>query len=205
MKKNKNEIPTNIKLLLEFTPLILFFIAYKKSTWLINNITIFKTLDPNLHALIPATAVIIIATLITNFIYWLYTRKLQPVTIFSMVLIIIFGGLTIIFADDNFIKIKVTVIYVIFSAILFIGLAFKKNMLAYLFNDNLKLTETGWNKLTLRWAIFFLILAVLNEFARIYFSTEIWTYLKVFGFLGLTILFMMMQIPLIKKHLITNN
>jgi intracellular septation protein len=102
--------------------------------------------------------------------------------------------------DDTFIKLKPTIIYVLFGGILLGGLAFGKSLLAMVFDSVFDLDEQGWRKLTLRWALFFLALAVLNEIVWRTQSTDFWVTFKVFGVVPLTFIFAMLQFRLLNRH-----
>ena len=115
-------------------------------------------------------------------------------------IVIIFGGLTIIFDNKIFIFMKPTIINIMFAAILYGGIVFKKPLLKYLLGTALKLKDDGWNILTIRWIAFFIALAILNEIVWRTMSEEFWVSFKVFGILPITFIFTMTQFPLIKKY-----
>ena len=115
-------------------------------------------------------------------------------------IVVIFGGLTIIFDNKIFIFMKPTIINIIFAAILYGGIILKKPLLKYLLGSALKLEEEGWSILTQRWAAFFIALAVLNEIVWRTMSEDFWVSFKVFGILPITFIFTMTQFPLIKKY-----
>ena len=116
------------------------------------------------------------------------------------VVVLIFGGRTLWLHDDTFIKVKPTIVNTLFGVVLLGGLFFGKSLLGYVFNAAFSLNEEGWRKLTLRWGIFFLFLAVLNEVVWRNFSDEAWVNFKVWGTMPITILFTLSQMPLILKH-----
>jgi len=171
-----------IKSLIEIIPLILFFIANAK------------------YGIIFATKTFVITTLIALIISYLYFKKISTPLLITTFLVLIFGGLTIFFKDPTFIKLKPTIVYFLFSLFLFLGLALKKNFLQIYLSSLIKLNDTGWNILTKRWGIFFLLMALLNETIWRNFSTDFWVSFKVFGFLPLTIIFTLLQQNLIKNY-----
>ena len=171
-----------IKSLIEIIPLILFFIANAK------------------YGIIFATKTFVITTLIALIISYLYFKKISTPLLITTFLVLIFGGLTIFFKDPTFIKLKPTIVYFLFSLFLFLGLALKKNFLKIYLSSLIKLNNIGWNILTKRWGIFFLLMALLNETIWRNFSTDFWVSFKVFGFLPLTIIFTLLQQNLIKNY-----
>ena len=118
----------------------------------------------------------------------------------SGVVVLVFGGLTLWLQDELFIKLKPTIVNTIFASVLFGGLFFGKSLLRYLFGDVFSLTEEGWRKLTFRWACFFVLLAVLNEFAWRLLSTDSWVAFKVFGIMPITMAFAIAQVGLLQRH-----
>jgi intracellular septation protein len=118
----------------------------------------------------------------------------------TAVVVMVFGGLTLYLNDETFIKMKPTIIYGLFAAILFAGLMLGKSFIKILFDNFWDLSDEGWKKLTIRLAFFFLLMAVANEFIWRNFSTELWVNIKVFGFTAATFLFFIAQVPLITRH-----
>jgi len=118
----------------------------------------------------------------------------------SAIIVTVFGGLTIALENDTFIKVKPTIIYLLFAGTLLGGLLLRKPLLEIVFDQMFHLTEEGWRKLTIRWALFFLALAVLNEIVWRTQSTDTWVTFKVFGVMPLTFLFAALQYPLLIKH-----
>ena len=171
-----------IKSLTEITPLILFFIANAK------------------YGIIVATKIFVITTLIALIASYLYLKKISTPLLITSFLVLIFGGLTIFFKDPTFIKLKPTIVYLLFSSFLFLGLKLKKNFLKIYLSSLIKLNNLGWDILTKRWSLFFFTMAILNEIIWRNFSTDFWVSFKVFGFLPLTIIFMMLQNGLMKKY-----
>ena len=171
-----------IKSLIEIIPLILFFIANAR------------------YGIIVATKIFVITTIIALIVSYLQLKKVSMPLLITSFLVLIFGGLTIFFKDPTFIKLKPTIVYLLFSSFLFIGLTLKKNFLKIYLSNLIKLNDFGWNILTKRWGIFFLAMALLNEIIWRNFSTDFWVSFKVFGFLPITIIFMILQNGLMKKY-----
>lgn len=194
------------KLALEMGPLVIFFFTNYRGEWLIKNVPLFSGFD---KPIFPATAVFMAAIVISLIISWWIARKIPVMPLVSGIFVLLFGALTLWLHDDVFIKMKPTILNFLFAFILFGGLFFKKSLLGYVFDSAFQLDKEGWRKLTVRWAWFFVFLAVINEIIWRNFSSNFWTNFKVFGVMPITILFMIMQIPLIIKHstepLIKNN
>ncbi|WP_035451338.1 septation protein A [Bartonella birtlesii] len=197
-KKNKTTaLSPTLKFLLEMGPLVVFFLANYKGEWLIKNIEFFK----NFHKpIFPATAIFMVAIIIALSLSWILARKIPIMPLISGIFVLIFGFLTLWLHNDTFIKMKPTIINSLFALILFGGMFFKKPLLRYALDSTLKLDDLGWQKLTYRWAFFFVFLALLNEIIWRNFSDNFWTSFKVFGVMPLTVLFMLTQMPLILKH-----
>jgi len=113
---------------------------------------------------------------------------------------VVFGGLTLFLQDETFIKLKPTIIYLLFAAVLVGGLIMRKPLLAMVFDAMFHLTDEGWRKLTIRWAAFFFALAVLNEIVWRTQSTDTWVSFKVFGVMPLTFVFALAQMPLLQRY-----
>ncbi|WP_273756213.1 septation protein A [Bartonella sp. MM73XJBT] len=193
----KASFSPTLKFLLEMGPLIVFFLANYKGEWLINNIGLFK----NFHKpIFPATAIFMVAIIIALGLSWILARKIPIMPLISGIFVLVFGFLTLWLHNDTFIKMKPTIINSLFAVILFGGMFFKKPLLRYALDSTLKLDDLGWQKLTYRWAFFFIFLALLNEIIWRNFSDNFWTSFKVFGVMPLTVIFMLTQMPLILKH-----
>ena len=172
-----------IKLFIDIGPLAVFFIYYKISGDLI-------------EAILP----LMVATVFSVLISYILEKKIPIMPTLGAGIVVIFGGLTIIFDNKIFIFMKPTIINIIFAAILYGGIILKKPLLKYLLGSALKLEEEGWTILTQRWTAFFIALAVLNEIVWRTMSEEFWVSFKVFGILPITFIFTMTQFPLIKKY-----
>ena len=171
-----------IRLALEIGPLVAFFIANGR------------------YGIFVGTAVFMVATAIAITISLHREKRLPLMPIISCGFVMLFGGLTLVLADDLFIKLKPTVVNLLFAAILLIGLAVGRHPLKILMGSVLELTAEGWRALTLRWGLFFIVLAAINEIVWRNFSTDFWVTFKLVGLMPLTIAFGLAQIPLIMRH-----
>ena len=140
------------------------------------------------------------AMVISLLLSWLIFKRVAVMPLVTGVVVLIFGGLTLWLQDDTFIKLKPTIVNTLFGAILLGGLAFGRSLLGYVFDSVFHLDDEGWRKLTFRWAIFFLFLAILNEIIWRNFSTDFWVSFKVFGIMPITLAFTLSQMPMIMRH-----
>lgn len=152
------------------------------------------------HGLYPATAAFMVATLLALGISWVAVRRVPIMPLVSGVVVMVFGSLTLWLQDELFIKLKPTIVNLLFGSVLLGGLAFGKSLLGLVFEAVFDLDAAGWRKLTFRWGIFFFVLAALNEVVWRNFSTDAWVSFKVFGIMPLTFLFALSQVPLIQAH-----
>jgi intracellular septation protein len=171
-----------MKLALDLGPLILFFAAFK------------------FGGIFAATAVFMVASVASLGIGYAMTRKISPMPLVTAIIVLLFGGLTLYLKNDTFIKMKPTVLYAIFGAVLLGGLAFNRLFIKVVFAQAFELDETGWRKLTWRWGFFAFALAALNEIIWRNFSTNIWVDFKVWAIIPLIMLFALAQTPLVMKH-----
>ncbi|SDB06395.1 septation protein A [Bauldia litoralis] len=186
-----------LKLALELGPLGVFFFANARGEWLAER---FPALEQLGGPLFVATALFIVATLIALTVSLILTRRLPIMPLITGVVVLIFGGLTLWLQDETFIKMKPTIVNVLFGATLLIGLAFGKSLLGYVFDSVFRLSDEGWEKLTLRWGLFFFVLAALNEIVWRSVSTDMWVNFKVFGIMPITFVFTLFQLPLINRY-----
>jgi intracellular septation protein len=175
-------LPPLLKLVLELGPLAVFFLFNARG------------------GLFAATGAFMVATVAALAVSFVLVRRVPVMPLVSGVVVLVFGGLTLALNDELFIKLKPTIVNLLFAAVLLGGLAFGKSLLGLVFDEVIRLDAAGWRKLTLRWALFFLLLAALNELVWRMFSTDAWVSFKVFGVMPLTIAFALAQIPLMQRH-----
>jgi intracellular septation protein len=186
-----------LKLVLELGPLGVFFFANARGAWLAEKFPALASLGGPIFI---ATAAFIVATLIALVVSYALTRQLPVMPFVTAIVVVVFGGLTLYLHNDTFIKMKPTIVNLLFGGLLLGGLLFGKSLLGYVFDSVFRLTDEGWRKLTFRWGIFFLVLAVLNEIVWRNFSTDAWVNFKVFGIMPLTFVFALLQVRLITRH-----
>ena len=179
--KNVKQSPL-VRLALDLGPLVIFFAAFK------------------FGGIYVATGVFMAASVASLGIGYAMTRKLSPMPLVTALLVLVFGGLTLYLKNDTFIKMKPTVLYAFFGAVLIGGLAFNRLFIKAVFAQAFDLSEEGWRKLTWRWGIFAFALAALNEFIWRTYSTNIWVDFKVWAIIPLVFLFALAQTPLVLKH-----
>jgi len=170
------------RLALDLGPLILFFATFQFA------------------GIFAATGFFMVAVLTSLALGWHLEKKLSPIPLVTAILVVIFGGLTLYLHNDTFIKVKLTVLYVIFGTTLLVGLRFNRIFIKYIFAEAFDLTEKGWRGLTWRWGLFFLSLAALNEAVWRNTSTATWVSFKVWGIMSLIFLFALAQTPFLLKH-----
>lgn len=182
MPARQRKIGPLARLALDLGPLLMFFAAYQ------------------LAGIFAATGAFMVASLIALGVGYAIERRISPVPLFTAILVLIFGGLTLYLKNGTFIKMKPTVLYAFFGLTLLGGLSFGRLFIKYVFETAFQLTDVGWRKLTYRWGFFFLALAVLNEVVWRDMSEATWVKFKVFGIIPLIMLFALAQMPLVLKH-----
>jgi intracellular septation protein len=170
------------KLLIDLGPLLVFFATNA------------------LAGIFAGTAAFMLATLLSLAAAHFRYRKVPVMPLVSAVIVFVFGGLTLYLQDETFIKLKPTIVYSMFAVLLAAGLLLRKPLLELLFGSAFSLTEEGWRKLTVRWMLFFIAMAIVNEMVWRNFSTDAWVSFKAFGFLPLTVLFAIAQVPLLQRY-----
>jgi intracellular septation protein len=180
--REKVDLAPLFKLILELGPLVIFFLT---NTY---------------YGIFVATGAFMTATAISLTVSKLLLKRVPVLALVTGVFVIVFGALTIYLENETFIKVKPTIVNVLFATMLFTGLYFRRPLLKYALGEVLRLEDEGWRLLTIRWAFFFAFLAVLNEIVWRNFSTDTWVSFKVFGIMPLTFMFMMSQFTLIVQY-----
>lgn len=191
-EKKQNNL---LKITLEFGPIIIFFLAYKFAPLpdLFNG-------DESLERIIFATKIFIPTILVSLLIGYFFTREVAKMPLFTAILVIVFGGLTIWLRDETFIKMKPTIIYLVFAFLLGIGLFRGQSYLQSLMSVALPMEDKGWLILTKRFTFFFIILAILNELVWRFLPTDTWVSFKTFGLPVITFIFLFSQARLVQKY-----
>jgi intracellular septation protein len=179
--------PPWLRPVVEYGPIVVFFIAYYMAD------------------LFAATASIMIATALALSLSYIVEHRIPMMPLITAGIIGVFGGLTLWLQDETFIKMKPTIIQAIFGTVLILGLLVKRLFLKQLMGAAWHITDEGWRVLTVRFTLFFFLLAALNEVVWRTQSTEVWVNFKVFGLMGLTIVFVLTQLPLLKRYAIEDN
>ncbi len=171
-----------LKMAVEVGPVVVFFIAnaYAEIFW--------------------ATGIFMVATVVALITSRVLFGRVPIMPLVSGVLILFFGALTLVFQEELFIKIKPTIVNLMFASILFGGLMMGHSLIKYLLGEVYRLQDEGWRFLSLRWACFFVFLAVLNEFIWRTFSTDFWISFKLWGVMPITMAFAISQLGLLKKY-----
>ncbi len=186
---------SGLKFILEIGPLILFFVGYfvlRDKSIVIGN--------TEYDGFIMITALFVPLLIGSTFLLWKLTGELSRMQIMTVVLVIVFGGLTVFLNDERFIKMKPTIIYLLFTGTLVFGLMQKKSYLQSLMGQALPLNDKGWKVLTQRTTLFFLSLAIANEVIWRLMSTDAWVTFKTFGLTGLSVLFFGSQMYFLRKY-----
>ncbi|MCG8707711.1 septation protein A [Brenneria sp. 4F2] len=173
-----------MKQLIDFMPLVVFFVFYK------------------LYDIYVASGALIAATALALVITWVVYRKIEKMTLITFVMVAIFGTLTLVFHNDEFIKWKVTIIYTLFAAaLLYSQFVMKKTLIQRMLGKELTLPQSVWGKLNLSWAMFFLVCGLLNIYIAFWMPQSVWVNFKVFGLTGFTLLFTLICGVYIYRHL----
>jgi intracellular septation protein len=181
--QKSSKLSPGVKLMLDFAPLAVFFVAFK------------------LAGVMEATIALVVATVASIGVIYVVERKIALAPLISGVLVTVLGGLSVWLHDEQFIKMKPTLVNLLFATLLLGGvLFFKRGLLRHVLDMAFHLTDEGWRILSVRWGFFFLFLAALNEAIWRNFPTEFWVNFKVFGMFTLTIVFAMSQMRVLEKY-----
>ena len=197
-----------MKLLFDLFPVILFFATFKYygsnpegAAALVGSLLGSAVLDVKQAPILLATIVVIVATMAQ--IAWVHFRhgKVDKMLWVSLVLVVVFGGMTLIFQDETFIKWKPTILYWVFAgSMAFATLVLKKNPMRALLGEQLTLPDPVWTKMTLSWIAFFLFMGALNLVVAFNFPTDTWVNFKLFGGMGLMLVFVLAQGMMLSKY-----
>ncbi|NOZ32180.1 MAG: septation protein A [Alphaproteobacteria bacterium] len=190
--------PQLIKLALELGPLVLFFLANARGRSVLEQYPALAAYFP--QPIFFATAVFMVAMAISLTVSLILLKKLPIMPLVTGVVVLVFGGMTLWLQDETFIKIKPTIVNLLFAGVLLSGLMFGKTLLKYVFGEVYKLEEKGWLILTWRWGLFFVFLAIVNEVVWRSFDTDTWVAFKVWGVLPITLVFSFWQIPVLNRY-----
>jgi intracellular septation protein len=174
--------PQLIRIALEIGPLVVFFVVNARAD------------------IFAATAWFMGAMVLSLALSWIILRRVAVMPLVTGVVVMVFGGLTLYLQDDTFIKMKPTIVNALFGSVLLGGLIFGQSLLRYVFGDVYKLKPEGWVVLTVRWGVFFFVLAALNEIVWRLFDTNTWVAFKVWGIMPITIVFSVFQLPVLKQY-----
>ena len=173
-----------MKIFYDFLPIAVFFIIYK------------------LYGIYPATASAIVISILQVAFYWLKHRRFDMMQVVTFFVIVIFGGATLILHNDMFIKWKPTILNWLFALVFWGSHLFgEKTVLRRLLEDKIKLADRIWLRLNYLWISYFLIMGTLNLIVVYHFSTDVWVNFKLFGMLGLTLVFALLQGIYLSKHM----
>ncbi len=181
----KSDVPVQkdgYKSLLEMGPLILFFVVNY------------------FYGIFAGTAILVVSTIISLIVSKLLYKSIPMLAAFGCVAVVLFGGLTLVFDNDLFIKIKPTVVSLIIAGILLLGKVMGKNPLALVMQSSITLEEEGWTKLTWLWVFMFIVMAIANEIAWRNLTTDQWVSFKAFGIPVLSVFFGLLSLPILKKY-----
>jgi len=203
-----------MKLLFDFFPIILFFVSYYQAHFLIDNTFIGQLIDPEkpdfIAATIVATGMAILASFIQVGIHWFKTHKFERMHIFSLVLITVLGSITIFLGNPSFIQWKPTVLNWLFAGV-FLGSMHigEKPIIQRMMNEHIELPENVWRTLNLSWVAFFFVSGAANLYVAFYYNIgapaedrmDTWVNFKLFGLMGLTISFVIIQALYLSRHI----
>jgi len=183
----KKDLSPGMRMALDFGPVLVFFVA--------------NFLAPPPFGIFYATGAFMAAMMIALVLSWVKAGKVSPMLLFSGVMVLVFGGVTLFLRDETFIKLKPTIYYIFIAVILIGGLITKRPTLSALLGSAYPgLSDRGWDLLSRNWAVFFLVMAVLNEAVWRNNSTDFWVGFKLWGAIPLTLVFAFANVPMLLKH-----
>jgi len=195
---DEKQLNPGLKLALELGPVILYFLAYR---YFQDRPVVLGGTEYG--GIVVATAVFVPLMLLSLGISWVLTRHLPRMAVFTAIVVVLFGGLTVWLNDETFTKMRPTVVYGLFAAILAIGLWVQgRSYIQYLMGQMMPMEERGWQIFTRNWVIFFVFMSVFNEFVWRVLGDDAWIWLDTFGQMILTFGFIATQIPVLKAHAI---
>lgn len=171
-----------LKLALDLGPLLVFFIGNSQ------------------FGIFPATGMFMVAVLVSLAVTYAIARRISPMPIVTGVVVLVFGGLTLLLNDELFIKLKPTIVNTIFASVLLAGVLTERLYIKLLFDNAFHLPDHAWRVLTYRWIAFFVFLAILNEVTWRNFSTDFWVGFKLWGVVPISMAYGLAQMPFIMKH-----
>jgi len=178
-----------MKFLFDFFPVLLFFIT-------------FKLYDEQKQGILAATAVIIVATVVQVALSWMMRHRVEKVHLITLALVVVFGGITLMLEDEIYIKWKPTVVNWLFALAFLVSQFFgRKNLVRRMMESNIALPDPVWSKLNLSWVVFFVLMGIVNLYVVYNFDTDTWVDFKLFGLLGMTLLFVVIQGAYLVRHI----
>lgn len=193
----KKQINPNLKLVLEIGPVIIFVLAYNFGAPYAVMLGLPEAVQKPIFL---GTLVLMVLTPISIFVSWMLTRTVPAMPLVTLVIVMVFGALAIYTQDAFYKKVQPTIVNILFGTVLLSGLLFGKSVLRMVMDMAFDLDDEGWTKLTFRWGVFFLFLAGVNEIVWRNFSEEFWVSFKLWGMTGITMLFVVSQMPTMMRH-----
>lgn len=187
-----------LRLVLEVGPIGVFFLAYRMAPVAEG----LGTAERQLEQILFATAVFVPTILAALAASWFLTRKLPRMAVITAVVVTVFGGLTLVLRDDTFVKMKPTILYGLFAAILGFGLLRGQSYLKYLMDELIPMRDAGWMAFTARFVVFYVALAILNELVWRLYGTDVWVNFRTFVLPLANFAFILAQVPLFQRHAI---
>jgi intracellular septation protein len=189
-------IPPLVKLALEVGPIAVFFLAYRLAPVPEG----LSDSERQLEQILFSTKVFVPTILVALGASYALTRHLPKMAVITAVVVTVFGGLTLVLRDDTFVKMKPTILYGLFAGILGFGLMRGQSYLKYLMDELIPMQDEGWMKFTLRFVVFYLALALVNEAVWRSYGTDVWVNFRTFVLPAANFVFIMLQVPLFQRY-----